>query len=335
MPIKSFADTSSVSLAYALSDAANATEADLASMNYVPFTTEGFTMAKEAKTSTAITDNRRTSGSKNTKGSASGAATLEFGATPFILDMLSAALMNDWSGDEGGVQTIHDSDIKKYMVIEKTIRPDAGATKEQFHERYYGTLVNDVSVSLEASELVTMAVNTISAYADYASAVQGADGMGGSLTKAKVIPKNYEIADSSNNLKKLVLKKLTGGPLELVFQSAELQIENNVREQPGLGYEFAAGMGMGKVGVSLTGEAYYYDQSVLEAHMKNERMSGELELETAEGTFTFTFPNMIAQSPDASAGGENQDYTTSVTLTAEEGEVDGVVCSIFIKYEPK
>ena len=65
MPIKSFADTSSVSLAYALSDDANATEAALASMNYVPFTTEGFAMAKEAKTSTAITDNRRTSGSKH------------------------------------------------------------------------------------------------------------------------------------------------------------------------------------------------------------------------------------------------------------------------------
>ena len=88
MAIKSYADTSAVSLAYAFSTASEASEFVAASMNLIPFTTEGFTMAKEAKSSQAISGSRRVTGSKNTKGTASGAATVEFGATPFCMDLL-------------------------------------------------------------------------------------------------------------------------------------------------------------------------------------------------------------------------------------------------------
>ena len=70
MAIKSFADTSAVSLAYGFTDAANTAEVDLQELKYIPFTTEGFTMAKEAQVSQAITASRRSKGSKNTKGSA-------------------------------------------------------------------------------------------------------------------------------------------------------------------------------------------------------------------------------------------------------------------------
>lgn len=333
MAIKSFADTSAVSLSYAFSDAANESEAVLPDMQLIPFTTEGFTMAKEAKSSTAITGDRRLRGSKNTKGAASGALTVEFGATDFCLDLLQAALMNTWE-DETGFRTIHDGQIKQYMVFEKTIRPEVGATKKQSHERYFGSLVNDISVELGDGELITLAVNTMSAFADYTEAVQGATGDGGSLVTEKLVPDDYEIADASNNLKKLTLATIDGSPLELTFSTASLAIENEVREQPGLGHEFAAGMGMGKVGVTLSGDVYYYDQSILAAHMTNKRMKGSMELETSEGKFEIFFPNMLAQSPSSNAGGENQDYTTSLTLTAEEGTHEDTKCSIFIKFTP-
>jgi hypothetical protein len=333
MPIKSFADTSAVSLSYVLSDAADSTETLSPSMNLVPYTTEGFTMSKEAKSSQAISGDRRIKGSKNTKGTAAGALTLEFGATPFCLDMLQAALMNTWT-NEGGYSTIHDGEFKQYFVIEKTIRPDVGADKKQSHERYYGNLVNDTTIELGDGELITMAVNTMAAFADYDEALQGVDGSGGSIASTKVAPESYEIADSSNNLQKLILTDSAGTPLEMTFSTASLAIENNVREQPGIGHVFSAGMGMGKVGVSLSGDVYYYDQTVLDMHMRNERMKGSMEIETEDGKFEIFFPNMAAQSPTSNAGGENQDYTTSLTLTAEEGEHEGVKCCIFIKYTP-
>lgn len=333
MPIKSFADTSAVSLSYALTDAAEKSEVSEPSLNLVPYTTEGFTMSKEAKSSQAISGDRRIKGSKNTKGTAAGAMTLEFGATPFCLDMLQAALMNTWT-EETLFKTIHDGELKQYFLIEKTIRPEVGAAKKQSHERYYGNLVNDTTIELGDGELITMAVNTMAAFADYEEAVQGADGFGGSVTSAKVAPDPYEIADSSNNLQKLILTDSGGTPLEMTFSTASLAIENNVREQPGIGHVFTAGMGMGKVGVSLSGDVYYYDQTVLDMHMRNQRMKGSMEIETADGKFEFFFPNMMVQSPTSNAGGENQDYTTSLTLTAEEGEHEGTKCCIFIKYTP-
>ena len=333
MAIKSFADTSAVSLAYAFSDAADAAEVLSTELNLIPYTTEGFTMAKEAKTSQAISGSRRSKGSKNTKGTASGAFTIEFGATPFCMDMLQALLMNTWEQD-GVSQVITDSDLKQFMVVEKTIRPNVGEFEKQSHERYYGTLINDATLELGDGELITLAASTMSANADYTEELQGADGAGGSLVPVKVVPVDYEIADASNNLKNIVITDDLGNPLEMTFSTASLQIENNVREQAGIGHVFAAGMGMGKVGVNMSGEVYYFDQTVLDVHMRNQRIKGEMVLETREGKFEIYLPNMMAQSPSSNAGGENQDYTTSITLTAEEGEHEGKTCCIFIRFTP-
>lgn len=343
MPVKSFTDTSAVSLAYAIGDGTTAAEFAGQTFNYIPFTTEGFNMAKEAKTSTAITNDRRQSNSKNTKGSASGAVTLEFGATPFIQDMLSLGLMNEWAPVDELDTTkgvfITDGDIKKFMAVEKTAKSGPDATDMLFHERYYGTMVNDFTLEFGDGELITMALNTISMFADYGKAAAGANGLGGSIATAKAVPADYEIADSSNNLKNLILKDPEGNALEVVFSDASLQIQNNVREQPGLGFEFAAGVGMGKVGVALSGEIYFFDQTMLDAHMKNKRLSGEMTVDTAEGTFHILLPNLVSQSPSNSADGENQDYKTSLTLTAEKGtvEIGGVqrVCAVAITYVAK
>lgn len=335
MAIRSFADTSAVSIAYGFSDAADSSEWVSADMFYVPFTTEGFSMEKEAKVSQAITANRRVTGSKNTKGSASGAVTTEFGANQFCLDLLSAMLMNDWTESTDGLySTITDGDIKKYMVVEKVVRPDVGATKKQSLERYYGTLVNDGTLEFGDGELVTLALNTISAFAENEEDIQGEDGLGGSIATDKVKPDPYEIADASNNLKNIKIKTKDDDELEMVFSSASLQVENNVREQPGLGHVFAAGIGMGKVNVTMSGDIYYYDQTILEMHMTNQTVSAEMDIATDEGTFKITLPKLSVQSPTANAGGENQDYTSSITLTAEQGYVDSVPCVIHIKYTP-
>jgi hypothetical protein len=343
MPIKSFSDSSAVSVAYALGDGATAADFAAVNFNLLPFTTEGFQMQKDPKMSTAITNDRRPQGSKNTKGSAKGAVTVEFGATPFVRDLLSLALMNDWNPVDSADATkgtfLLDGDIKKFMAVEKTTKGGPLATDKLFHERYYGTAVNDMSLEFKDGDLITMALNTISTFADFNSAAAGANGLGGSIAKAKVVPAAYEIADSSNNLKKIVLKDASGVPMEATFADASLKIENNVREQSALGSEFAAGVGIGKVGASLEGEIYFFDQTILAAHMQSKRMSAELTLETVEGIFTLTLPRLVAQSPTNNATGENEDYKTKLTLTAESGEVTinakKYTCLIAITFKPK
>lgn len=335
MAVRTFSDTSAVSIAYAISDAVDSTEFSGGTMKYLPYTTEGFSMEKEAKVSQAITDNRRITGSKNTKGSASGAMTLEFGAADFCFDMMSALLMNDWVETPVTlVKTITDGDLMKYLAVEKAVRPEIGAAKKQSLEQYWGSMINDGTLEFGDGELITLALNTISANATYNEEVQGVDGLGGSVATAKTVPEAYEIADSSNNLKNIVLKDSLGSPLELIFSSASLQVENNVREQPGLGHTFAAGIGRGKVNITLSGEIYYYDQTALKMHMENETMSAAMDIETDAGTFKITLPKLSVQSPTANAGGENQDYTSSVTLTAQEGTVGGVKCAIHITFTP-
>lgn len=340
--VKSYNDSSAVSLAYAMGNGDTAADFAGETFNLLPFTQEGFSMSKEAKTSTAIKGNRRSSGSKNTKGSASGSATYEFGVSPFIMDMLSALMMDDWKEVEAGVPAsgtyLHDNDIKKFMAVEKTVKSGPLETDPLYHERYYGVVANDSTIEFGDGELVTLAMNYMAMNADYAEAAAGVDGLGGSIATAKTAPADYEIADSSNNLQSVILRDDQGVEMEVVFTDLSLQIQNNAREQTGLGRQFAAGVGIGKVAATLSGEIYFVDQTMLNAHMENKRLSAEFTVATEDGAFTFYLPNLMVQSPANSAEGENQDYKTSLTLSAEEGEAtvgaNTFNCVVAVKYVP-
>lgn len=341
--VKSFDDTSAVSVAYALSDRSRPEDfVTPTSFKLVPFTTENFGMSKESKTSTAIRGDRRTSGSKNTKGSAAGGLTIEFGANQISRDFLQWALQSTWqnaTATPADGTYITDSDVKTYMAIEKTIKKGSLATDRLDHKRFYGTAANEATMAFGDGELVTLAISTMSAYADYRSEVAGANGLGGSIASVKTVPAPYEIADSSNNLKTIEVYDEDDELLELVWSDASLQIQNNVREQSALSHEFAAGIGFGKVAVTFSGEVYYGDQTFIEAHMRNKKVRVVLTISTEEGTYKITMPRMLVGAPTDNAEGENADYKESLTMTAEAGTVDigthpGLVCMIAIEFVP-
>lgn len=339
--IRSFADTSSVSIAYGIDGAANASELTITELNYVPFTTEGFALSKESQQSTSITSDRRPGGSKNTQGSASGSVGTEFGYAPFVLDMLKLAMMSEWEEDTlaaDGSKFATDGETLNFFVVEKRIKGSKAGVKTNFLERYFGNLVNEATLEIGGSDLVSFTVNTMSAYGDVASADASMDENAGGLVTTYVKPASYEIADASNNISRIALKDASGTPLEVVWSDATLSITNNVREQAGVGYEFAAGMAMGKVNASLSGTIYFYDDSALKAHLNNDTLSAEIEVATSEGSFVFTLPKLKAESPSANAQGENQDYTQSLTLNAERGTVslggDDKECVIAVVHKP-
>ena len=335
--IKSFTDTSAVSLAYALDDAADSTELTTTELTYLPFTQEGFQLSKDSQMSTAIRGDRRPSGSKNTKGTAAGSATLEFGITPFVVDMLKAAMMSNWitHGTNANETFMVDGEIKQYMLVEKRVRNVVDGTLTNFFERYYGNLSNEVGIEIGGSSLVTMSVSTMAVFGDTTKAAADVEADAGGMVTTYVTPEDYEIADASNNIKKVTLFDADGNILPVTFSTVSLSITNNVREQEAVGSEFAGGMGMGKVNAQVSGTIYYYDDSILDAHLTNKYVKAEIVVETLQGEVTFTLPKAKAEAPNANAGGENQDYTQSLTLNGEAGEVefDGITypCVLAIK----
>lgn len=321
--IRSFADTSAVSIAYALDGAANASEVTATELTYLPFTQEGFQLSKDSQMSSAIRGDRRPSGSKNTKGTSAGSAGLEFGVTPFINDMLEASMMSDWvAGTAPEDSYIVDGESRKFFLVEKRIRNVIDGTLTNFFERYYGNLVNETSIEIGGSNLVTMSVNTMSVFGDIDKAPADVEVDAGGLVATYTSPQDYEIADASNNVKNVVLKDADGNILPVVFSTLTISISNNIREQEGVGSEFAAGMGMGKVNAKVSGTIYYYDDAILDAHLRNKYVSAEITVATNEGEYMFILPNAKAEAPNANAGGENQDYTQTLSLNGEAGTVD-------------
>lgn len=338
--IRSFADTSAVSLAYALDNAANSTELTATEFNYIPFTQEGFQLSKDSQMSTAISGDRRPSGSKNTKGSAAGSATVEFGFNPFVNDFLQVAMMNEWKTTTGTtpVEYLADGEDRFYMVVEKRIRNDIQGVRKNFFERYYGNLINETTIEIGTSSMITMNLNTMAIFGDTTSADADLDEDAGGLATTYAKPADYEIADASNNISKAVIKNEVGDELEVVFSDLSISLSNNLREQDAIGKEFTAGMGAGKVNASVSGTIYYYDDTVLTTHLTNGKVEAEITVDTAEGQYVFIMPNAKPEAPNANAGGENQDYTQSLTLNGERGTVtvDGeqVECVLLIKRNP-
>lgn len=334
--IKSFADTSAVSLAYAMSGAAKASEVQATSLTYLPFTQEGFQLSKDSQASAAIRQNRRQVGSKNTRGSAPGSMTLEMGVTPFVSDMIEAVMMSNWVDHETDpdVSFIVDGEVNKFFLVEKRTRNVVDGTLTNFFERYYGNLTNQLDIEM-GDGLATMSISTIAVFGDTSKASAASNADAGGLVSQYVAPDDYEIADSSNNVKRATIFDQNGTPVPATFSDLTLTIGNNVREQNALGSEFAAGMGKGKVRPSLSGTIYYYDDSILNAHLKNQYLSAEVVVETEDGELTFYIPRGKAEAPNANAQGEDQDYTQTLTINGEEGEVefDGETykCAVAIK----
>lgn len=327
MTILSFADTSAVSLAYALSDSSTAVEFGTVptAMKLIPFTTESFKMSKESKTSSAISSGRRITGVKNTSGTVAGGATVEFGYNPFVKDMLQAAMMNTWS-----TNTLLDGAAKQYLAWEKITRTDTGATLNQDVEQYFGMLVDEATLTMNAGDICTLELAFVGANGEYISAVQGADGLGGSMASARDAFTAYELADASNNLDNVTIKDSTNAVIPLVFSQCSLKISNNAAAQTAVGHVFPAGMRTGQVGVEFSGTVFYSDQKALAAHMKNEILSVAFSIATKEGTYDFSIPAAIAQAPGGNAQGQNQDYTQTITLTGIEGTVGANKCVLSI-----
>ena len=322
MPVREFADSSAVSIAFLRTTAANREEFDKLTdkqFRYVPFTEENYTAGLESTESNAITSSRRPKDAKNVRGTANGGWTSEFGVTEFCRQMLEMGLMSGFDKLADGVLFITDNDQSQFFITEQRIKNNGVRN----FRRHYGQLVNEMTLTLSDGKLATLQLGTNTANFDSSmdKTANGTDSTG-SMASGFIDPDSYEPADGSNNVKQVYVATDSGELVRMVFSQLTIQVSNNIRTSNAIGSVWAAGMAKGRVAAKVTGTVYYEDDSLLNLHMANENMRFVMPMETAEGTVVFILPRLSLSSPSGNASGNNQDFTSSITLTGAESKIN-------------
>lgn len=327
MAIKEFADGSSVSIAYTRSDAASSAEFEKQpelsrDMTYVPYTEDAHSAGLESVTSNAITDSRRVTNSKNTRGTANAGWTAEMGFAGFIKDMLEMSFMSSFQqvkagNNATGVELLVDGKKSQFFISEKRI---ANGNTRNFR-RTYGNLVNELTITFGDNNVGTIQIATNAAnFEHYQNSGTSGSPEEGGMGAMYIKPEPYEMADAANNVRNMFVLNQAGKLVELSFSQATLTLSNNVRAQNAMGHVFAKGMSKGRAEFKVTGTAFYEDDQLLSAHFANQKLQLVLPITTEEGTVVFISPRLSLASP-TNSGGQNQDFTMSISLTAEEGVV--------------
>lgn len=216
---------------------------------------------------------------------------------------------------------IIDGTTLKPLLFEKYEKNTVnGVTYHEFNQ-FFGTCINELSLEFADGDFVKASVTTMSTDFNLSrnSSNASGDNFTGSLASAYVVEPVVDLLDTTDSVKQIVLKDENGEVIPAVFSTASLKLTNNLREQAALGYEYMAGVGAGKVNVTLSGDIYFYNNDIFKKHLDNGRVSAHITLTGESETLEITLPKLAISAPSNNAQGENQDYKTSVTFNAEAG----------------
>lgn len=238
-----------------------------------------------------------------------------------------------------GFKTITDGEKIKPLLVEKYEKNTVDGTTYHEFNQFFGTCVNELSFEFGGADFVKVSATTMSTdfNLNSSSTNTSSDDYSDSLAEAYVDVTQDSLLDTTNSIKSIKLLDVDGNQIQAVFTTASLKISNNLREQAALGYEYMAGIGAGKVNVTLTGEIYFFNNEIFRKHLENEKISAIVELEDENEVLQIILPKLTVAAPTNNSQGENQDYKTSLSFNAEEGLADlgdGLTkeCVIAMKY---
>lgn len=266
-------------------------------------------------------------------------------ATRLILTLKKGAVVHDVVE----VPLIVSTQLNKYLIDGTTLKPwivekyelsNNGDGYSHYIGQYFGTCINEMTLDFADGDFVKASVTTLSTSYDYykPNAPTSSDRQNSDIASDYRDATQDSLLDTTNSIKSIVLKDANGDVIPAVFSTASLKISNNLREQAALGSQFMAGVGVGKVNATLTGEIYFYDNTLLEKHLANEKVSAVIELNDSNEAVVITLPRLAISAPSNNAQGENQDYKTSLTFTAEPAVTVTekgyeVECVILVEYK--
>lgn len=239
-------------------------------------------------------------------------------------------------------KSITDGEKIKPLLVEKYEKNTVDGTTYHEFSQFFGTCVNELSFEFGGADFVKVSATTMSTdfNLNYSSSNTPDADYSESLAESYVAAAQDSLLDTANSIKSIKLLDVDGNQIQAVFSTASLKIVNNLREQAALGYEYMAGIGAGKVNVTLTGEIYFFNNDIFRKHLDNEKVSAIIELEDSNEALQIIIPKLTVAAPTNNSQGENQDYKTSLSFNAEEGLVDlgdGLTkyCVIAMKYFQK
>lgn len=211
-------------------------------------------------------------------------------------DFLEALLQGTWSSN-----VLINGTTTKSFTIEKTF----AAVANQYH-RLRGCMVNTMALNMKAKEIVTGSFGFLAKDFSSAQAIVS----GATYTAANTNP----VINAANNFASFSSTNL---PTAASLMGLDLNITNNMNQQPVMGSIYSKGILSGQFNVSGNMDIYFDNQEALEAFIADTACDLNFTLGGASTKkYAFVIPKLKFVSVSENAGGNNQDVMAKIAFEA-------------------
>lgn len=206
---------------------------------------------------------------------------------------LESVMFGAWATD-----VLKNGTTQKSFTIEKTF--EAGAT-DQYH-RFTGAVANTLSLAIQAGQIVTGSFGFLAKTMTIAQAAIASS----SYTAVNTNP----VMNAASNFGSLTVTGASG--IELT--ALNLNITNNLRQQPVVGSVASRGLSAGRFEVTGDLTAYFEDQSLYDLFIAGTAADLSFTLTDSAGTYTFDVGNLKFETGEVVAGGNDQDVMVQMSF---------------------
>jgi hypothetical protein len=200
---------------------------------------------------------------------------------------------------------------------------------------FSGQKASSLSLSMTTGSIISGDIGFMGATPAASATSKDGDGYTASLTN--------ELMNSVSNVKGLSLHSIaSNGTATLVtdttFQELSVSIDNNLREQPGIGSLFSQGIGSGRIKVEASATLYFANREIYDEFLTNGTMQLRFQLTDSKDAYGnrygFVLPQLKIASYEAAATGADSDIMATISFTGEEDVLSGTSSSIVITRIP-
>jgi hypothetical protein len=327
MACPAYGSTSGMALYYVVDpDPALALPATL-TWGQVPMTSESLVASLTSSISERITSARAYAGSTPTKGEVSGNFAFEAEASPFMNDMLMAALQaaGPWAA---GAAITNGKTVACYAFLKSVDRP--GGTD---YYVFRGCQVDTMTMKVSPGAFITGEVSIMGVRpgAGILGATDGSNDIlsvkpaGWTLTPAVA----GNLMSSGFALQNFEVQSSLAADLGVIAQELNISIGNQLRVQDavGTGTPYAAGVASGRFKATVTANAYYSGPGIINRMLSDESLKIVFDLlDASDDGWNFNFDSVKATTaPPPQAGGPDQDVMSNTEFQAFQSATLGTV----------
>lgn len=257
------------------------------------FTSESLKPNIENITSNEIRADRNVADLIQVGSNAGGAVNFELSYGTFD-EFLESVMFNTWATD-----VLKNGNTQKSFTLEKTF--EAGAT-DQYH-RFTGAVANTMSLALQAGQIAT---------GNFGFLAKGFSAGQAILSGATYVAANANpVINAASNFGSLSVTGASG--IELT--TLNLNITNNLRQQPVIGSIQSRGVSTGRFEVTGDLTAYFEDEDLYNLFLNGTAADLTFNLtDSLTNDYEFEIGNLKFETGEVIAGGNDQDVMVQLTF---------------------